>query len=57
MQQQEIDYVEQNGLNLKAFEFKWNPKAKAKFSKTFLKAYQAETELINKENFRDFVII
>lgn len=57
MQQQEIDYVEQNGLSMTAYEFKWNPKAKAKFSKTFLKSYKAETKLINRENFRDFVII
>lgn len=57
MQQQEIDYVEQNGLNLTAYEFKWSPKAKAKFSKTFLISYDAESKLINRENFREFVII
>jgi hypothetical protein len=57
MQQQEIDYVEQQGLKLSAYEFKWNPKAKANFSKTFLNAYEAETKTINRDNFRDFVII
>lgn len=57
MQQQEIDYVEQNGLNLTAYEFKWNPKSKAKFSKTFLTTYEAEGKLINRENFREFVVI
>ncbi|MCP9237972.1 ATP-binding protein [Lewinella sp. JB7] len=56
-QQQEIDYVEQNGLKLKAFEFKWNPKAKARFSKTFLNTYEAEGKLINRDNFREFVIL
>jgi predicted AAA+ superfamily ATPase len=56
-QQQEIDYVEQTGLKLTAYEFKWNPKSKAKFSKTFLKSYQAESKLINRENFREFVVI
>lgn len=56
-QQQEIDYVEQIGLQMKAFEFKWNSKVKAKFSKTFLDAYSAESKLINRDNFRDFVII
>ena len=56
-QQQEIDYVEQNGLKLKAHEFKWNPKSKAKFSKAFLNAYNAESKLINRDNFRAFVII
>ncbi len=57
MQQQEIDYVEQNGLSLAAFEFKWNTRTKAKFSKTFLQSYEAEGTLINRENFREFVII
>ena len=57
MQQQEIDYVEQNGLKLKAYEFKWNPKSKVKFPKTFLKSYDAESKLINRENFREFVVI
>ena len=57
MQQQEIDYVEQKGLSLTAYEFKWNPKSNAKFSKTFLRAYEAESKLINRENFREFVII
>ena len=56
-QQQEIDYVEQNGLSLAAYEFKWNPKSKAKFSKTFLESYKADGRLINRENFREFVII
>jgi hypothetical protein len=56
-QQQEIDYVEQNGLQLKAYEFKWNPKAKAKFSKTFLNTYHSDGKLINRDNFRDFVIL
>ncbi|RRO14381.1 ATP-binding protein [Flavobacteriaceae bacterium 14752] len=56
-QQQEIDYVEQQGLKMSAYEFKWNPRAKSKFSKTFLKAYDAETKIINQDNFRDFVIL
>jgi len=56
-QQQEIDYVEQNGLKMKAFEFKWNSKAKAKFSKTFLNTYKADGKLINRDNFREFVVI
>jgi predicted AAA+ superfamily ATPase len=56
-QQQEIDYIEQQGLRMSAYEFKWNPRAKSKFSKTFLKAYDAETKIINQDNFRDFVIL
>lgn len=54
-QQQEIDYVEQRGLKVKAFEFKWNPKKKAKISRTFTQAYNAEGTLINRDNFRDFL--
>jgi len=56
-QQQEIDYVEQQGLKMSAYEFKWNSRANSKFSKTFLKAYDAKTEIINQDNFRDFVIL
>jgi predicted AAA+ superfamily ATPase len=56
-QQQEIDYVEQNGLKMRAFEFKWDSKSKTKFSNTFIENYNAETKLINRDNFRDFVII
>jgi len=56
-QQQEIDYVEQRGQNLFAYEFKWNPKKKAKISKTFLDKYEAKAYLINRENFRSFVQI
>lgn len=56
-QQQEIDYVEQRGQNLFAYEFKWNPSKKAKISKTFLNKYEAKGYLINRENFRSFVRI
>ena len=31
--QQEIDYLEESDGQLSAYEFKWNPKAKARFSK------------------------
>lgn len=54
-QQQEIDYIEQRGLTLSAYEFKWNPKKKAKLSKTFLETYQTEGFVISRDNFREFV--
>ncbi len=41
----------------KGYEFKWNPKSKFKISKTFLKSYCAEGKLINRENFREFVVV
>ncbi len=56
-QQQEIDYVEDIGNTLKAYEFKWNPKRKARISKTFTKEYDAEGIVVNRDNFRDFVVV
>ncbi|MEM0992495.1 MAG: ATP-binding protein [Bacteroidota bacterium] len=54
-QQQEIDYIEDyNGL-ITGFEFKWNPKKKPHFPTTFVKTYQAQTEFVNRDNFRTFV--
>ncbi|MEL7006909.1 MAG: DUF4143 domain-containing protein, partial [Bacteroidota bacterium] len=47
-QQQEIDYVEEIGTTLKAFEFKWNPQKKAKISKTFTEQYNAEGAVISR---------
>lgn len=38
-QQQEIDYLEEGGGKLHAYEIKWNPKAKATLTKTFSDAY------------------
>ncbi len=55
-QQQEIDYVEQEGSKLTAYEFKWSAKKKGKISTTFLSNYDAQGYLINRDNFRDFVI-
>jgi predicted AAA+ superfamily ATPase len=56
-QQQEIDYVEEIGTSLSAYEFKWNPKRKAKISKTFTEQYNAEGIIVSRDNFRDFVKI
>ena len=55
VQQQEIDYVEEGEGKLKGFEIKWNPKNKVKIPKTFLEAYNSEVNIINKDNFRDFL--
>lgn len=54
-QQQEIDYAEEANGKISGFEFKWNPKAKAKIPANFVKTYDAEVKIISKENFRDFV--
>ncbi|MCC6328393.1 MAG: ATP-binding protein [Acidobacteria bacterium] len=48
----EIDYVEEAAGKLTAFELKWNPKAKVRFPKAFLDAYQpSSTEAIHRENY------
>jgi len=55
-QQQEVDYLEEKGGRLTAYEFKWNPKTKVRFPRTFTQAYpDCETHLITTENFRNFV--
>lgn len=51
-QQQEIDYIEEADGHFTAYEFKWNPKKKAKISQTFLKAYpNTEMLTVNPDNF------
>jgi uncharacterized protein len=54
-QKQEIDYIEERGGEILSWEFKWNPKAKAKVSKTFTNTYLSETKVIHRENFEDFL--
>ncbi len=55
-QKQEIDYIEIRNGKVFAYEFKLNPKRKAKFSRTFLKSYKVEkTEVITPENFENFL--
>ncbi|MBX3240792.1 MAG: ATP-binding protein [Chitinophagaceae bacterium] len=54
-QQQEIDYVEEKDGKIYAYEFKWNPKAKANIPSNFVAAYDAEVKVVTSENFREFV--
>ena len=57
-QQQEIDYLEEYGGNLHAYEVKWNPKAKASLSKTFADAYSnVEFKVITPDNIADFLML
>jgi uncharacterized protein len=56
-QQQEIDYIEEISGEIFCYEFKWNKKAKAKFSKTFTENYSPKkTKLITSENYYDFLM-
>lgn len=54
VQQQEIDYVEEEAGTVSGFEIKWNPKSKVKIPKTFVEAYNTEVKIITNENFREF---
>ncbi|TNE68421.1 ATP-binding protein [bacterium] len=53
---QEIDYIEEVDGAISAFEFKWNPKAKAKFSKTFTNEYEPEiSQIVYSDNYSNFI--
>lgn len=56
-QQQEIDYVEAIGQTLHAYEFKWRAKANVKIPTTFLQQYGADGSVVDRANFREFVIL
>jgi len=50
--QAEIDYLEEEGGKLSAYEIKWSPRAKVRFPKAFLTSYApAKTLVVNKDNF------
>jgi len=55
VQQQEIDYVEEEAGTITGFEIKWNPKSKVKIPKTFVETYNTEVIVITNENFREFL--
>ena len=55
-QQQEVDFVEEKDGQITGFEFKWNNK-KTKLPKTFIEAYHAKGHIIDRKNFREFVVI
>ena len=56
-QQQEIDYLEEGGGKLHAYEMKWNPRAKASITKTFTEAYpNSEFQVITPDNIEDLLL-
>jgi len=56
-QQQEIDYIEDFGNNLYAYEFKWNPNKKGFLSKTFLNAYpESSFKVISPDTMHEFLL-
>ena len=56
-QQQEVDFVEENSGKIYGYEFKWNNRKKVKLPKTFVEAYNAESKVVDRKNFREFVRI
>lgn len=55
-QKQEIDLVEEaNGL-INAFEIKWKSSGKIKSNKAFMETYQSTVNIIDRENFREFIM-
>ncbi|MEA5130155.1 MAG: ATP-binding protein [Proteiniphilum sp.] len=51
----EIDYIEEEGGVLRAFEFKWKAQ-KVRFANSFLEAYpNNNTAVVTRENFENFV--
>lgn len=53
---QEIDYVEDAGGKLSAFEFKWSAARSAKMPRAFAEAYpNADWSVVNQDNFQTFL--
>jgi predicted AAA+ superfamily ATPase len=54
--QQEIDYIEESGGMLNAFEFKWNNNKKAKLPSSFASNYpEHKFDIITPDNYLDFL--
>jgi len=54
-QKQEVDWVEEQNLEVKGFEFTWNKKSKSNVPKKFEMLYDTKIKIIDKENFHDFL--
>lgn len=57
-QQQEVDFVEDEGGKITGFEFKWNAggRGRLKLPRTFTQAYDAQSRFVDRSNFREFVM-
>lgn len=56
VQKQEIDFIEESSGKISAYEFKWRSGGRNKIPRSFLEKYHAAGTVIDKENFRIFVI-
>lgn len=55
--QQEIDFLEIENNQITAFEFKWNPRRKVSFPKTFTTNYpDTITKIISSDNYEEFLL-
>jgi uncharacterized protein len=56
-QQAEIDFLEIKNNEIEAFEIKYSPNVKVKFTKSFTEKYNPKTtQVIHKENFWDYLL-
>ncbi|WP_310377395.1 ATP-binding protein [Flavobacterium sp.] len=56
-QQAEIDYLEIKNTEIEAFEIKYSPNQKVRFTKSFTEKYHPKTtQVIHKENFWDYLL-
>ena len=56
-QQQEIDLIEEIDGDFYAYKFKWNSRAKTKFSKTFVDKYHPQKKMcITPDNFEEILL-
>jgi predicted AAA+ superfamily ATPase len=56
-QQAEIDYLEIKNNEIEAFEIKYSPNKKVRFTKSFTEKYHPKTtQVIHKENFWDYLM-
>jgi hypothetical protein len=56
VQKQEIDFIEERDGKIYAYEFKWNSRGKNKIPSSFLREYNANGQVIDLQNFREFVM-
>lgn len=56
VQKQEIDFIEESGGRIQAFEFKWKSGGRNKIPKSFIENYKADAITIDRENFREFIM-
>ncbi|WP_285009766.1 ATP-binding protein [Pedobacter faecalis] len=52
----EIDYIEEQDNSFEAFELKWNPKVRVKFTPSFLESYNPKAVgVINSDNYWEYL--